>query len=114
MDSNELQTFIQDVRDDLNNLDSLIDYYDFLGHHNIRTIVFNPEDEPSFFEGSVITVLDQRYREFFKSKFNCEIDAIVFAVNIPPQEPAFGHAVSSIFFNSSSEICPALYEPTAS
>ena len=50
MDSNELQTFIQDVRDDLNNLDSLIDYYDFLGHHNIRTIVFNPEDESSFFE----------------------------------------------------------------
>jgi len=76
MDSNELQTFIQDVRDDLNNLDSLIDYYDFLGHHNIRTIVFNPEDEPSFFEGSVITVLDQRYREFFKSKFNCEIDEL--------------------------------------
>ena len=76
MDYNELQTFIQDVRDDLNNLDSLIDYYDFLGHHNIRTIVFNPEDEPSFFEGSVITVLDQRYREFFKSKFNCEIDEL--------------------------------------
>ena len=76
MDSNELQTFIQDVRDDLNNLDSLIDYYDFLGHHNIRTIVFNPKDEPSFFEGSVITVLDQRYREFFKSKFNCEIDEL--------------------------------------
>jgi len=76
MDSDELQTFIQDVRDDLNNLDSLIDYYDFLGHHNIRTIVFSPEDEPSFFEGSVITVLDQRYREFFKSKFNCEIDEL--------------------------------------
>jgi len=76
MDSNELQTFIQDVRDDLNNLDSLIDYYDFLVHHNIRTIVFNPEDEFSFFEGSVITVLDQRYREFFKSKFNCEIDEL--------------------------------------
>jgi len=76
MDSNELQTFIQDVRDDLNNLDSLIDYYDFLGHHNIRTIVFNPEDELSFFEGSVITVLDQRYREFFKSKFNCEVDEL--------------------------------------
>ena len=74
MDSNELQTFIQDVRDDLNNLDSLI--YDFLDHHNIRTIVFNPEDELSFFEGSVITVLDQRYREFFKSKFNCEIDEL--------------------------------------
>jgi len=30
----------------------------------------------SFFEGSVITVLDQRYREFFKSKFNCEIDEL--------------------------------------
>ena len=76
MDSKELEIFIQDVRDDLNNLDDLIDYYDFLGHHNIRTIVFNPEDESSFFEGSVITVLDQRYREFFKSKFNYEIDEL--------------------------------------
>ena len=76
VDSKELRAFIQDVRDDLNNLDSLIDYYDFLGHHNIRTIVFNPEDESSFFEGSVITVLDQRYREFFKSKFNREIDEL--------------------------------------
>ena len=75
-DSKKLQTFIQDVRDDLNNLDDLVDYYDFLGHHNIRTIVFNPEDESSFFEGSVITVLDQRYREFFKSKFNREIDEL--------------------------------------
>ena len=76
VDSKELRAFIQDVRDDLNNLDSLIDYYDFLGHHNIRTNVFNPEDESSFFEGSVITVLDQRYREFFKSKFNYEIDEL--------------------------------------
>ena len=76
VDSKELQTFIQDVRYDLNNLDDLLDYYDFLGHHNIRTIVFNPEDESSFFEGSVITVLDQRYREFFKSKFNHEIDEL--------------------------------------
>ena len=76
MDSKELKTFIQDVKDDLNNLDDLIDYYDFLGHHNIRTIVFNPENESSFFEGSVITVLDQRYREFFKSKFNREIDEL--------------------------------------
>ena len=76
MDSKELETFIQDVRDDLNNLDDLIDYYDFLGHHNIRTIVFSPEDESSFFEGSVITILDQRYREFFKSKFNHEIDEL--------------------------------------
>ena len=76
MDSKELQTFIQDVRDDLKNLDDMINYYDFLGHHNIKTIVFNPEDELSFFEGSVITVLDQRYREFFRSKFNCEIDEL--------------------------------------
>ena len=76
VDSKELETFIQDVRDDLNNLDDLVDYYDFLGHHNIRTIVFNPEDESSFFEGSVITILDQRYREFFKSKFNREIDEL--------------------------------------
>ena len=76
MDSKELQNFIQDVRDDLNNLDDLLDYYDFLGHHNIRTIVFNPEDVSSFFEGSVITVLDQRYREFYKSKFNREIDEL--------------------------------------
>ena len=43
-----------------------------------------------------------------------EIDAIVLAVNIPPQDPALGHAVFSIFFNSSSEIFPASYEPTAS
>ena len=76
MDSNELQTFIQDVRDDLNNLDSLIDYYDFLGHHNIRSIVFNPENDSSFFEGYVIAVLDQRYSEFFRSKFNSEIDEL--------------------------------------
>ena len=76
VDSKEIKTFIQDVRDDLNNLDDLVDYYDFLGHHNIRTIVFNPEDESSFFEGSVITVLDQRYREFFKSKINREIDEL--------------------------------------
>ena len=40
MDSKELQTFIQDVRDDLKNLEGLINYYDFLGHHNIRSIVF--------------------------------------------------------------------------
>ena len=76
MDSKELQTFIQDVRDDLKNLDGLINYYDFLGHHNIRSIVFNPENESSFFEGSVVTILDQRYREFFRSKFNCEIDEL--------------------------------------
>jgi len=71
MDSKELQTFIQDVRDDLKNLEGLINYYDFLGHHNIRSIVFNPKNDSSFFEG-----LDQRYREFFRSKFNCEIDEL--------------------------------------
>jgi len=76
MDSKELQTFIQDVRDDLKNLDYMINYYDFLGHHNIRTIVFNPENNSSFFEGSVVAILDQRYCEFFRSKFNCEIDEL--------------------------------------
>ena len=59
MDSDDLQTFIQDVRDDLNNLDDLINYYDFIGHHNIRSIVFNPENDSSFFEGSVVTILDR-------------------------------------------------------
>ena len=76
MDSKELQTFVRDVKDDLKNLDGLIAYYDFLGNHNIRSIVFNPENDSSFFEGSVVTVLDQRYREFFRSKFNCEIDEL--------------------------------------
>ena len=76
MDSDELQTFIQDVRDDLNNLDDLINYYDFIGHHNIRSIVFNLENDSSFFEGSVVAILDQRYCEFFRSKFNCEIDEL--------------------------------------
>ena len=77
MDSSELQAFIQDVRDDLKNLDSIIDYYNFLDHHNIRSIVFNPENDSSFFEGSVVAILDQRYREFFRSKFNTEIDELV-------------------------------------
>ena len=76
MDSKELQTFIQDVRDDLKNLDDMINYYDFLGNHNIRSIVFNPENDSSFFEGYVIAVLDQRYSEFFRSKFNSEIDEL--------------------------------------
>ena len=42
-DSKEIQTFIEDVRDDLKNIDDITNYYDFLGHHNIRTIVFNPK-----------------------------------------------------------------------
>ena len=43
-----------------------------------------------------------------------DIDAIVFAVNIPPHDPALGHATFSIFSNSSAEIFPASYDPTAS
>ena len=76
MDSKELQTFIKDVRDDLKNIDDITNYYDFLGNHNIRSIVFNPENDSSFFEGYVIAVLDQRYSEFFRSKFNSEIDEL--------------------------------------
>ena len=76
MDSKELTTFIHDVRDDLKNLDGLINYYDFLGNHNIRSIVFNPKNDSGFFEGSVVAILDQRYCEFFRSKFNCEIDEL--------------------------------------
>ena len=76
VDSKEIQTFIEDVRDDLKNIDDITNYYDFLGHHNIRSIVFNPENDSSFFEGYVIAVLDQRYSEFFRSKFNSEIDEL--------------------------------------
>ena len=76
VDSKEIQAFIEDVRDDLKNIDDIINYYDFLGHHNIKSIVFNPENDSSFFEGSVVAILDQRYREFFRSKFNCEIDEL--------------------------------------
>jgi len=35
VDSKEIQTFIEDVRDDLKNIDDIINYYDFLGHLNI-------------------------------------------------------------------------------
>mgnify|MGYP006877066769 FL=1 len=77
MNSEEIENFIQDVRSDLGNLDELINYYDFLGNHNIRTIVFNPENDRSFFEGAIVAVLDQRYREFFRSKFDAEMDEIV-------------------------------------
>ena len=76
MDSKELQTFIEDVRDDLKNIDDITNYYDFLGNHNIRSIVFNPENDSSFFEGYVIAVLDQRYSEFFRIKFYSEFDEL--------------------------------------
>ena len=77
MNSEEVENFMQDVKSDLTNLDGLINYYDFLGNHNIRTIVFNPENDRSFFEGAVVAILDQRYREFFRSKFNVEMDEII-------------------------------------
>ena len=77
MNSEEIENFLIDVKSDLGNLDELINYYDFLGNHNIRTIVFNPENDRSFFEGAVVAILDQRYREFFRSKFNVDMDEIV-------------------------------------
>ena len=77
MNSEEIENFLLDVKSDLSNLDELINYYDFLGNHNIRTIVFNPENNQSFFVGAVVAILDQRYREFFRSKFNVEMDEII-------------------------------------
>jgi hypothetical protein len=77
MNSEEIENFLLDVKSDLANLDELINYYDFLGNHNIRTIIFNPENDRSFFDGAVVAVLDQRYREFFRSKFNVEMDEII-------------------------------------
>ena len=77
MSSEEIENFIRDVRSDLRNLDGLISYYDFLGNHDIRTVVFNPKNNQSFFDGSVVAILDQRYREFFRSKFNVEMDEII-------------------------------------
>ena len=77
MNSEEIENYIKDFITDIGNLDGLINYYDFLGNHNIRTIIFNPENDRSFFEGAVVAILDQRYREFFRSKFNVEMDEIV-------------------------------------
>ena len=77
MNSEEIENFMQDVRSDLGNLDELINYYNFLENHDIRTVVFNPENDRSFFEGAVVAILEQRYREFFRSKFNVEMDEIV-------------------------------------
>ena len=78
MNSKEIETFIQDVRDDISsNLEGLLGYYGFLENHNIRKIVINPSDESSFFEGAVVGMLDQRYCEFFRSRFDTDIDEIV-------------------------------------
>ena len=49
----------------------------FIDDHNIRKIVFNPDNDENFFEGSVIAVLEQRYREFFRSRFNADMDDLV-------------------------------------
>ena len=78
MNSKEIERFIQDVRDDISsNLEGFFSYYGFLDNHNIRKNVINPDDETSFFEGTVVGVLDQRYCEFFRSRFNADIDEIV-------------------------------------
>src|SRR5699024_6937957 len=42
------------------------------------------------------------------------IKFIVFTVNITEQDPHVGHALFSISYNSSSDICPDLYAPTPS
>ena len=77
MNSEEIENFMQDVRSDLGNLDEVINYYNFLENHNIWTVVFNPENDRSVFERAVVAILEQRYREFFRSKFNVEMDEIV-------------------------------------
>ena len=41
-------------------------------------------------------------------------EAIVFAVYIPPQAPAPGHAFLIIFLNSFSSILPETFSPQAS
>ena len=78
MNSKEIEIFIQDVRDDISsNLEGMFSYYGFLENHDIRKIVIDPNDELSFFEGTVVGMLDQRYCEFFRSRFNTDIDEIV-------------------------------------
>ena len=44
---------------------------------NVEKKVFNPENDQSFFEGAVVAILDQRYRDFFRSKFNKDMDELV-------------------------------------
>ncbi len=78
MKTDEIEIFLNDVKEDLrNNIDSLVEYYGFVKQNNIRKIVFNPENDQSFFDGAVVAVLDQRYREFFRSKFNTEMDELL-------------------------------------
>ena len=78
MKTNEIEIFLNDVKEDLrNNIDSLVEYYGFVKQNNIRKIVFNPENDQSFFDGSVVVILEQRYKEFFRSKFNHEMDELL-------------------------------------
>ena len=78
MNSDEIESFLNDVKDDLrNNIDGMIEYYGFVKQNNIRKVVFNPENDLSFFDGSVVVTLEQRYKEFFYSKFNYEMDELL-------------------------------------
>ena len=78
MNRDEIESFLNDVKEDLrNNIDGLIEYYGFVKQNNIRKVVFNPENDLSFFDGSVVVTLEQRYKEFFYSKFNYEMDELL-------------------------------------
>ncbi len=78
MNRDEIESFLNDVKEDLrSNIDGLIEYYGFVKQNNIRKIVFNPENDLSFFDGSVVVTLEQRYKEFFYSKFNYEMDELL-------------------------------------
>ena len=74
----EIESFLNDVKVDLrSNIDGFIEYNGFLKQNNIRKVVFNPENDLSFFDGSVVVTLEQRYKEFFYSKFNYEMDELL-------------------------------------
>ena len=71
----EDDTFIKDVREELEeNMEEFFKYYNFIENHKIRNLIFFPRDEQNFFEGSVIGTLDQRYRDFYRGKFNSDMD----------------------------------------
>ena len=78
MNTDEIEIFLNDVKEDLrNNIDDLVEYYGFVKQNNIRKVVFNPENDLSFFDGSVVVTLEQRYKEFFSSRFNYEMDELL-------------------------------------
>ena len=71
----EDDSFIKDVREELEkNMEEFFKYYNFIENHKIRNLIFFPRDEQNFFEGSVIGTLDQRYRDFYRGKFNSDMD----------------------------------------